>query len=95
MCLELKKKTFKSEKVKDKNLVWLISREEMVQFWNPAQCSTKQYTELEGVDENGPVMQNQPKEVPNQQKALLDLLLLEMDDDDDEDDEDDGEEDTY
>ena len=80
----------------------MISREEMVQFWNPAQCSTKQYTELEGVDENGPIMQNQPKEVPNQQKevpnqqkALLDLVLLEMDDDDDEDDEDDGEEDTY
>ena len=77
----------------------------MVQFWNPAQCSTKQYTELEGVDENGPIMQNQPKEVPNQQKevpnqqkalldqqkALLDLVLLEMDDDDDEDDD----EDTY
>ena len=64
----------------------------MVQFWNPAQCSAKQYAELEGVDENGPIMQNQQKEVPNQQKALLDLVLLEMDDDDDEDDDD---EDTY
>ena len=58
--------------------VWLISREELVQFWNPAQCSAKQYTELEGVDENGPIMQR----FLNQQKGFL-----ETEDENEEEDE--------
>ena len=68
--------------------VWLISREELVQFWNAAQCSAKQFTELEGVDENGPIMQrflNQQKGVLDQRKGDLSLLYVDDDEDEDED----------
>ena len=58
----------------------------MIQFWNPGQCSAKQYAELEGVGENGRII------MQNQQKAILDLGLLFTDDDDEDDDDDDDEE---
>ena len=79
-CVLVFRKPLENEKVYFFLLidVWLISREELVQFWNPAQCSAREYSELEGVDENGPIMQR----FLDQQKGFL-----ETEDENEEEDE--------